>query len=90
MKKLDYTLTSCEAGMPLLLTPLPVEISSTPSPNRRIFGNYRKGTQEWVNQSSTTTLHITKSHYGGLCERREESNEAGVEYWITTTSAHAY
>ena len=90
MKKLDYTLTSCEQRMPLLLTPLPVEISSMPSPNRHIFGNYRKGTQEWVNQSSTTTLHITKSHYGGLCERREEFNEAGVERWSETSSVHAY
>ena len=90
MKKLDYTLTSCEQRMPLLLTPLPVEISSMPSPNRHIFGNYRKGTQEWVNQSSTTTLHITKRLNGGLCERREESNEADVERWIATTSAHAY
>ena len=60
-----------------------------PSPNRHIFGNHRKGTQEWENQSSATMLHITKSHYGGLCERREESNEAGVEHWSETTSAHA-
>ena len=90
MKKLDYTLTSCEQHMPLLLTPLPVAISSMPSPNRHIFGNYRKGTQEWENQSSTTIAQVTKGHYGGLCKRREESNEAGVECWSETSSAHAY
>ena len=61
-----------------------------PSPNRRIFGNRRKGTQEWENQCSATIVQVTKRLNGGLCERREESNEADVEYWITTTSAHAY
>ena len=60
-----------------------------PSPNRHIFGNHRKGTQEWENQCSTTIVQVTKGHYGGLCERREESNEAGVEHWSETTSAHA-
>ena len=90
MKKLDYTLTSCEQHMPLLLTPLPVAISSMPSPNRHIFGNYRKGTQEWENQSSTTIAQVTKGHYGGLCERREESNEADVECWSESGFVHAY
>ena len=90
MKKLDHILTSCEAGMPLLLTPLPVEISSTPPPNRHIFSNFRKGTQEWENQSSATIVQVTKRLNGGLCERREESNEADVEYWSETSSAHAY
>ena len=52
-----------------------------PPPNRHIFSNFRKGTQEWENQCSATIVQVTKGHYGGLCERREESNEAGVECW---------
>ena len=49
-----------------------------------------KNTQEWENQSSKTIAQVTKRLNGGLCERREESNEADVEYWSETSSAHAY
>ena len=41
-------------------------------------------------QPSKTIAHVTKRLNGGLCERREESNEADVECWIATASAHAY
>ena len=90
MKKLDHVHTSGEPPMPLLSPPMPFEISLIPTPDQCLFRNSRKGPRERESQPIPPRVHVEDSLKGGLCERREEFNEARGEHWSATGSVDSY
>ena len=59
-------------------------------PDQCLFSNNRTGPRERETQPIPPSAHVKESFKGGLCERREEFNEARGEYWSATGSVDSY
>ena len=76
MKKLDHVHTSGEQPMPLFSPPNTFRDIVDTDPDQCLFSNNRTGPRERETQPIPPSAHVKESFKGGLCERREEFNEA--------------